>query len=131
MSKRVNVKYYAAIGAGGIIGSILRYSISLFVESQYTFFPFATLFVNVTGCFFLGYVFHHPRLKSKQVPDWFYRFLTVGIIGSFTTFSTVTIEIADLWMDRSILAMVYLFLSVFGGLALAYIGIICSKKSRV
>ncbi|MGM8212000.1 fluoride efflux transporter FluC [Virgibacillus sp. W0430] len=124
-------KYYAAIGAGGIIGSLLRYSVSLLFEERYSYFPVATLFVNVTGCFLLGFLFNNKRIKKEQASNLFYRFITVGIIGSFTTFSTVTIETFELWSQNIVLAMCYVFISIFGGLGMAYVGSMCGKKSRV
>ncbi|MGM8365916.1 fluoride efflux transporter FluC [Virgibacillus sp. W0181] len=134
MSERVmkmNATYYAAIGAGGMIGAALRYGVSLLFDDQYSYFPFATLLINLTGCFLLGFIFHHPNIKNNRIPELVYRVITVGVIGSFTTFSTVTIEIVNLWAQNTTAALVYTLLSLFGGVLMAYTGVKLAQGRRV
>ena len=76
------------IGAGGFIGSILRYLVSGFAQtlSQSIAFPYGTLAVNVLGCFCIGFLSEFFDARSLVGPDT-RAFLVVGILGRFTTYS--------------------------------------------
>lgn len=79
------------VGAGGFIGAILRASSSLFLSkfSLFQAFPIATLSVNLVGSFLIGIfltnnlILANPNLKS---------FLTAGLLGGLTTFSTFSFD---------------------------------------
>ena len=79
---------FLAVGAGGAIGSCLRYAVSLWVQARgWTAFPWATLIVNVAGCFLITFLF------SLLVTSSTLRlFLTTGIMGGLTTYSTFDYE---------------------------------------
>jgi CrcB protein len=92
------------IGAGGFIGAIARYGISGFVQVRWGgAFPLGTLVVNVAGCFLLGVIMStvkdHPVLSPNAQT-----FLTIGILGAFTTFSTFGYETSMLLDDRRLWA---------------------------
>jgi fluoride exporter len=129
MSKRMNnKKLYFFVGLGGMVGATLRYSISLLIGKGDSF-PFDTLLVNLTGCFILSYLLHHNVIKSKLKQEYFTG-LTTGVIGSFTTFSTFSIEVVTLSKSSVTLAMIYIATSVVGGIFLCYIGYLCAVKRR-
>lgn len=69
-----------------------RYCISLLFGDT-DGYPFATLTVNLIGCFLLPFLLNHPNVKQKLAPELLTA-LTVGLIGSFTTFSTLAVETA-------------------------------------
>ena len=79
------------IGCGGFVGAILRYLVSGWVYSlSGSDFPLGTLVVNVVGSFILGLVLGlsdhfilHPQVML---------FLTIGLLGAFTTYSTFSYE---------------------------------------
>jgi CrcB protein len=77
-----------AVGLGGFLGSIARYWLSTTMHRRFgDEFPIGTLAVNLLGCFFLGTVIglvEHRQLFSPGTR----LFLTVGVLGGFTTFST-------------------------------------------
>ena len=91
-------------GLGGFIGSAARLWLS---SATYRIlgqdFPYGTLFVNVIGCFLIGFLMAifqerflvHPNLRI---------FLTIGILGGFTTFSTFSYETVSLLREGSYLA---------------------------
>jgi CrcB protein len=80
-----------AIGAGGALGSVLRYLLGRLVQgATHAGFPVGTLTVNVAGCLLVGALSRyflnnelHPVLKSA---------LIVGFCGGFTTFSAFSLE---------------------------------------
>lgn len=80
-----------AIGAGGAVGSMLRYLLGRLVQGvAHAGFPIGTLTVNVIGCVLVGAISRwflnnevHPLLRSA---------LIVGFCGGFTTFSAFSLE---------------------------------------
>ncbi len=85
-----------AVAVGGAIGATLRYLVGEFVAARIkTDFPFPTLIVNVTGAFLLGVVMT-LALERGAMSDWWRLFLGVGILGGYTTFSTLAFETVEL-----------------------------------
>lgn len=81
------------VGAGGFIGSILRYLLAGWSQTLFKtlVFPFGTFVVNVAGCLVIGVLAgwtDNFQLFSAQAR----LFLLMGILGSFTTFSTFGYE---------------------------------------
>ena len=113
---------YISVFIGGCIGAVARYAVSLGIEPL-SMFPVETLFVNWIGCFLLTFFITHPFL-SKRVAEPVIVGIGTGVLGGFTTFSTFSVETIQLWMDQSIaVAMFYVFLSVFGSIGLAWLGL--------
>jgi len=80
------------IGAGGFIGSIARYLTSLYFTKLFpSSFPYGTFAVNIIGCLVLGLVVGLSERLNWLTADWRI-FLTVGICGAYTTFSTFSYE---------------------------------------
>lgn len=79
------------VGAGGFIGSVLRYIVGLIPMREGSTFPVKTMCVNVAGAFLIGIiaasVLRHGDMSPRMV-----LFLKVGICGGFTTFSTFALE---------------------------------------
>ncbi len=76
------------VGAGGFIGSVLRYLATGVVQSatRSASFPWGTLAVNVTGCFAIGVLSH--LAETRGIPGAEQRlFLITGLLGGYTTFS--------------------------------------------
>jgi len=105
---------YLYIGIAGAFGAMSRYLIGLFLFTQ-AVFPFATLFVNLAGCYMLAYltstVFHKNWISAN-----FKTAIGTGFLGSFTTFSAFSLETIQLFQDeRVFLAILYIFISMVGG----------------
>src|SRR6056297_1920493 len=76
------------VGTGGFIGSVLRYLVQVFVEKDLaSTFPYGTLVANVAGSFVIGIIFALAEKGDLMSAEW-RMFLTVGICGGFTTFSS-------------------------------------------
>lgn len=116
------IKYLAMIrellfvGAGGFLGSVTRYGISILVKNMSTGFPWGTLIANLLGCFLIGLLYglgnRHAVLSANTM-----LFLTVGFCGGFTTFSTFSKEGLLLMQAGNWgVFFLYVFGSVFLGL---------------
>ena len=121
------MKLILYIGAGSFVGGIFRYLLSLLIQSKTTGnFPFGTLIVNITGCFFIGIVFGF--FDKGQISNEWKLFLATGVLGGFTTFSAFSYETFNLLKEGyTVYALLYIFSSVFIGLLVTYIAYILVK----
>ncbi len=79
------------IGIGGFIGAVLRYGIGGWIQGSASAFPIGTLGVNTVGSFFLALIMYVSEY-SGYFSDQTRVFLTIGVIGAFTTMSTFSYE---------------------------------------
>ena len=89
------------VGAGGFVGSILRYVMTGAVYrlfSQSPLFPYGTLAVNVLGCFVIGMLNSLAETRSLFQPE-LRLFVFFFFLGGFTTFSTFGYETFSLLRD--------------------------------
>lgn len=122
------------VGAGGFIGSILRYLLSL-VGQRFSFtFPHGTLWANLLGCLALGIV-TALATETEALSPTTRLFLATGICGGFTTMSTFTYETFQFAQDSEYLyAVVYCAATIAGCAAMFYMGLFAVKyllKARV
>lgn len=90
------MKTLLLIACGGAVGAVLRYGASLGVYSLMgRGFPWGTLFVNVSGSLLMGVLSILLLERFDIGPEWRAAIL-VGLLGSFTTFSTFSIETLNL-----------------------------------
>jgi CrcB protein len=106
------------VAIGAMIGGLLRYGISLSFSPAGGSFPWSTLGINIVGSFFLGLVMQFAG-ERHIIGDSTKLFLTIGVIGSFTTFSTFSFETITLFQSGGALrGLVYIgasnILSIFG-----------------
>jgi len=81
-----------AVGAGGCVGALARYGVSLAVARLWTRdFPLATLLINVSGSFILG-LFSTWAAGRIGLDPAFRLFVATGFVGAYTTFSTFEYE---------------------------------------
>lgn len=100
------------VAAGGALGATLRYLCSIGINQLATSgLPMATLCVNILGSFLLG-VLLAGLVKVEAAEAW-RLFFAVGVLGSFTTFSTFSFESVTLLMQGEWLkGMAYIALSL-------------------
>ncbi len=89
------------VGAGGFIGAILRYELSGWIQSGSAAFPAGTLGVNVIGCFVLSLVMNLSEYRGLFGEETRI-FLTIGMLGAFTTMSTFGYESFRLLEQRDV-----------------------------
>jgi CrcB protein len=114
---------YLAVGAGGFIGAIARYGASGLVQRWAgEGFPAGTLAVNLVGCLLIG-VMSSVAEGAEGLSETARLLLTVGLLGSFTTFSTFGNETFDLLRDgRMKTAAAYVTGSLVLGLIAVFLG---------
>lgn len=84
------------VGAGAIIGVIARFTISTLAQQSFPGpFPIGTLLINLGGCLIIG-VMQALFLELMTVPREAQLFVSVGLCGGFTTFSTFSVETVQL-----------------------------------
>lgn len=114
------IKNLILVAAGGGIGAVIRYWLFFLVKNQP--FPYATFVINIVGSFALGLIIAWS-LKVENFPEGAKLFLTVGICGGFTTFSTFSLENLLLLQEGKYnLAFVYIVSSVVVGIIAAWFG---------
>lgn len=80
------------VALGGAIGTVLRYITSILAARWFgTEFPYGTLIVNLSGAFVIGLV-QQIGTESLLIPDNIRLFLTTGMMGGLTTYSTFSYE---------------------------------------
>ena len=122
------IKNFLIVGMGGAVGSMLRYGVQkIFQVQSAAVFPTATLLVNIAGCFMIGILW---SLVSRSLTwnDEMKLLSMTGFCGGFTTFSAFTLEgIGLLKENKTALFLIYLTVSVVGGLLATFIGIRIAK----
>jgi CrcB protein len=88
------------VGLGGFVGALSRYGLSGIVHRQVGgSFPYGTLVVNVLGCLAVGGFLHLVEDRSMLGPGARV-FLSIGLLGGFTTFSSFGYETVELLRAR-------------------------------
>jgi CrcB protein len=113
----------------GSAGTLARYALQGLVQYRTeTSFPTGTLTVNLMGCFLLGGIGQFALERLIIPPDWRIA-ITVGFFGAFTTFSSFSWETVQMLQDGEwTRAILYVSVSVVGGLLLALAGIRIAER---
>lgn len=112
------------VGIGGFLGAVLRFVVAGAVQrlTPLSAFPYGTVAVNLIGCLLIGVL--SGLVESRQLFNPQLRlFLTVGLLGSFTTFSTFGYESLILLREGGGSALAYIALHLAGGLAAVWLGL--------
>lgn len=112
---------YVIVGIGGVIGSLMRYFVSVIYVNSSVGFPLDTVIVNLLGSLIIGLLF--TMLTYYKFNPHIINGLCAGVIGSFTTFSAFSVELIVLLENNHIFyASIYFLVSSVGGLFLAWVG---------
>jgi fluoride exporter len=119
---------YLYVFIGGGLGSAARYWLSGLVQrTANSLFPYGTLSVNIIGCFLIGLLmttFEDRFLLNPTLRV----FLTIGILGGFTTFSTFSYDTISLVRDAEYFhAFGNIALSLMSCLSATFVGVVIGK----
>jgi fluoride exporter len=126
------VRDMAPVAVGGAAGSTARYLVGLAIGSPSgSGFPWAIFTINVTGCFLLGLVMIYlldiwPPRRDLRL------FLTTGVLGGYTTFSTYATGVLRLIQGGAFaLADAYALTSLVAGATAVWCGIVLARRLAV
>lgn len=123
----MNLLAIALVGAGGAVGSVLRYvTVSLAGRWLGLAFPYGTLAVNILGSFAMGLLVGLMAVMLPEKGRQLHLLLAVGVLGGFTTFSAFSLDAVSLLQrGETLSAALYILASVVlsllalaGGMAL-------------
>lgn len=129
--RRDQVPVVAAVAVGGAIGATARYAAALLWPAQTGGFPWATFWVNVSGCAVMG-VFMVIVTDAWAAHRLVRPFFGTGVLGGFTTFSTYAVDIqqlADSGHPRT--ALTYLAATVAGALVAVWLAADATRRLLV
>jgi CrcB protein len=111
-----------AISAGGVLGALARYGLTVLLPHRAGEFAWSTLITNVSGCLLMGVLMvvvtevYPGRLLLRP-------FLGVGVLGGYTTFSTYVVDVGrNATAGAAATGLAYLFVTLAGALAAVWVG---------
>ncbi len=117
-----------AIAVAGAAGALARYGLEGLVSRRSNgAFPWGTFSVNVSGAFVLGFLFTVLTEQLTTAP-WLRGAVTIGFLGAYTTFSTLSFETYRLVEDGAIgIAAANALGSLAAGLGAVYLGVVAGR----
>lgn len=122
------IKSILLVGAGGFIGSIARYLVTVFLNRWFEpTFPLGTLTINLLGSMVIGLLIGFFSRGILHGEGW-QLFLIIGILGGFTTFSAFSLELMFMLREGQIIpAILYGTVSLIFGLLACVAGFFIAK----
>tara|TARA_B100000945_G_C20222292_1_gene521188 strand:- start:227 stop:601 length:375 start_codon:yes stop_codon:yes gene_type:complete len=121
------LKEIIAVFVGGGLGSVLRFLVNKIEIISENNFPYSTFISNFLGCFILGLVLGY-FIKNENPNSILFVFLTIGLCGGFTTFSSFSNESLELIQNGEIFTfLTYSLSSLVVGIVSVYAGTIMFK----
>ena len=108
------------VGIGGFLGSCLRYLFNIICKDFAAVFPFGTLLSNVVAGLLIGFIIGLDR-QTDFISPQMKLFLTTGLLGGLSTFSTFSMETVDLFSDGQYFIC---SLNILLNLALSLLGVV-------
>jgi CrcB protein len=125
----VRRRVLAAVAVGGVFGALAREALLTALPTQPGRFPWGTFWVNVSGSFVLGFLLvllaeRFPRAHLARP------MLATGVLGAYTTFSTLTMEAVLLARDHhALVGAIDVVVSLAAGLAAVLAGLVLARRT--
>lgn len=114
---------FLAIGIGAAFGAILRWLLSIGLNSYFSNIPLGTLSANLIGGYLIGIAAAIFTSNPNLPPEW-RLFIVTGFLGGLTTFSTFSLEVTSLLQQEKLLwAFSAMGIHVIGSLIMTLLGI--------
>ena len=118
---------WLSIAVGGALGAVSRHAVNVIVIHHFDSVLLGTFLVNVSGSFVLG-LMAGADIPIVRIPDQIRMLLAVGFLGSYTTFSTLTVGSIRFMVDGDpVRAGLNVLGSVAIGLVAAWLGLIVGR----
>jgi CrcB protein len=117
-ARRFDYRQLAAIYAGGVIGALARVGLAEAAPHGPDAWPWPTFAVNMAGALLLGYFV--ARLRDHPEDSLAHPFLTTGICGTLTTFSTMQLELFEM-VDAGNLALAAAYIAATLGVGFLFV----------
>jgi CrcB protein len=120
---------WLAIAIGGALGSMMRFASVTYLTPLFTNkFPMGTFIVNILGSLLIG-VLYVVLVEKNDLSPMYRLFFITGFLGGFTTFSSFSLEMLQLWQSGHVFnSMAYAIGSVVLGLLAAFFGMWLTQK---
>ena len=124
---------YGFVALGGALGAMARFALNVFLQRDVAF-PWGTLSANLLGCLIMGVI---AQLIAQTawfndagiVPHQYRLLFAVGFCGSFTTLSTLILELNTMLQRNEVFySFSYLVTSLVGGFACFYVGVVVTRS---
>ena len=114
---------FLLVGVGAAFGAWLRWLVTYFLLTIDPSLPHGTLVVNLIGGLIIGISFAAIQSTSIHVSEEIKLILNVGFLGAFTTFSTYSMELLNLFLKGEVaLGILFASLNVIGALLFCFVG---------
>lgn len=141
MFQKPSIRNPLAVSLGAIAGALSRYYLSIWVAKTLgTAFPYATMLVNLTGSFLMGLITTLISERTLLISPEISLLITVGFLGSYTTFSSYELDAMNLlrrssWQTQMkllwvIKAIAYWLGSAILGFLCLYLGILVARAMK-
>ena len=115
------------VAIGGTLGALSRYGADRAVISAIGPTQWGIFIINITGSFLLGLILELTAGRGSWTSE-FRVFITVGFLGSYTTFSTLTVASVQMMDDGAVArGLLNILGSIAIGLLAAYLGILVGR----
>ena len=119
----VNMTAVIGVMLGGALGGMLRMWVGNRVAHYVGgHFPWGTLVINLSSALLLGAAFGVWNVEGSEPEGLGWSIITAGVLGGYSTVSSLSLQVVTLWQQRPVSAVCYLLISVTGGLVLVATG---------
>lgn len=132
MTQQAEIRGAIAISLGAIAGALSRYYLTLWFAQRFGVnFPYGTFFINISGCFAMGFFATFALNKVGIISPEVRLLVATGFLGAYTTFSTYGLDTIALLRNSTLLtASLYWAGSAILGIISVQLGVIFAQLWR-